>query len=186
MILLKRIYLIVVVVILNACDSAISQVTKLTIGDVGLELKNGVLEYNHTPFNGALTGYDSVNKTYSEVEYVDGKKHGEERKIYDNKVIAEIRFYKNGYKVGTHKGWYNDGNVKFEYHYNDRGMYNGSFKEWYTNGQPLKSFNFKNGKEDGSQKMWLSNGNIRANYVVKNGERYGLVGLKKCYTITEK
>jgi hypothetical protein len=28
--------------------------------------------------------------------------------------------------------------------------------------------------------MWWENGLIRANYVVKNGRRYGLIGLKLC------
>ncbi len=183
---MKRIYLIVVVVILNACDSAISQGTKLAIGDVGLELKNGVLMYNNTPFKGVLTGFDPVNRTYNETNYEDGKKEGQERKLYEDQVVAEIRFYKSGRKVGTHKGWYEDGSLKFEYHYNSNGAYDGSFKEWYRNGQSLKSFNYINGKENGPQKMWSSNGNIRANYVVKDGERYGLIGLKKCYTVTRK
>lgn len=183
---MKKIYLIVVVVILNACDSAISQATKLAIGDAGLELKNGVLLYFNTPFDGILTAYDPVNKTYSETGYIHGKKEGEERKIYDNQRVAEIRFYKKGYKVGTHQGWYPDGRLKFEYHFNEDGVYHGTFKEWYQNGQLLKSFNYVYGKENGSQQMWLSNGNMRANYVVKNGERYGLIGLKKCFTVTKK
>ena len=36
------------------------------------------------------------------------------------------------------------------------------------------------GYEEGSQKAWWQNGVIRANYVVKNGRRYGLIGLKLC------
>ena len=183
---MKKIYLIVVVVILNACDSAISQDPKLAIEGAGLVLKNGVLEYNNTPFKGMLTAYDEVNRTFNETNYIEGRKDGEERKVYKNKVVAELRFYKNGRKVGIHRGWYEDGSLKFEYYYNNQGVYDGSFKEWYKNGHLLKSFNYVRGKENGSQKMWLSNGNIRANYVVKEGERYGLIGLKKCYTVTKK
>lgn len=173
-------------IILNACDSAISQAPKLAIGDVSLELKNGVLEYNNTPFKGIITGYDEVNRTFNQTNYNEGRKDGEEKKMYKNNVVAERRFYKNGRKIGIHKGWYEDGSLKFEYHYNDFGVYDGSFKEWYKNGQALKAFNYKKGKENGSQKMWLSNGNIRANYVVKDGERYGLIGLKKCYSVAKK
>ena len=31
--------------------------------------------------------------------------------------------------------------------------------------------------------LWDLNGNIKANYEVINGERYGLIGLKKCFTV---
>ena len=56
-------------------------------------------------------------------------------------------------------------------------------EEWYRNGQKAKEFHFTNGKEEGSQKMWESNGKLRANFITKNGERYGLIGLKKCYSV---
>ena len=101
-------------------------------------------------------------------------------------MLAEERQYKQGLKVGRHRGFWRDGSLKFEYNYNDKGMYHGSFKEWYRNGQQLREFNYIEGKENGAQKMWLMNGNIRANYVVKDGERYGLIGLKKCYTVNAK
>jgi antitoxin component YwqK of YwqJK toxin-antitoxin module len=45
-------------------------------------------------------------------------------------------------------------------------------------------FNYKNGKETGSQRLWKPDGSIKANYEVVNGERFGLIGLKKCYTVT--
>ena len=50
----------------------------------------------------------------------------------------------------------------------------------------MADFNYVDGKEEGSQKMWQINGKIRANYHVKNGERFGLIGLKKCYTVNTK
>lgn len=183
---MKHIVLIIVIVVLYACDSAISEVVKLEKGDFSLVLENGVLKHNDTPFNGIITGYDTVNGTYSETTYAGGRKSGLEKKVYENGNIAEERYYSEGRKVDIHKGWYDDGTLKFEYHFNEDGVYDGQFRQWYANGQLLKSFNYENGVENGSQKMWLANGNIRANYVVKNGERYGLIGLKKCYTVTKK
>lgn len=173
-------------ILLNACDSAISQGPKLANDTAGLVLKNGVLLYNNTPFKGVITTFDPINETNNETPYVRGKKEGIERKIYVNNVVAEERVYKNGLKVGIHRGWYKNGGLKFEYSYNENGSYEGSFKEWYKNGKALKAFHYTNGKESGSQMMWLPNGNIRANYVVKNGERYGLIGLKKCYSVAKK
>ena len=46
------------------------------------------------------------------------------------------------------------------------------------------NFNFIEGVEDGPQKLFKLNGAIKANYIVVNEERYGLIGLKKCYSVT--
>ena len=85
--------------------------------------------------------------------------------------------------MNNHLGWWEDGTPKFEYHFNTKGAYEGKRKEWYKNGQLVRDFNYVSGKEVGSQRMWAKNGKIRANYEVKNGERFGLIGLKKCYTV---
>lgn len=148
-----------------------------------LELINGVLYYNTIPFNGTLKSFNSVNQTNNLVNYLDGKKSGKELKMFLNNSISEIRYYKQGIKTGIHKAWRTNGKQKFEYPYNDEGKYHGTLKEWYPNGQLVKEFNYMNGKESGTQKMWQSNSNIRANYTVINGERFGLIGLKKCYSI---
>ncbi len=144
---------------------------------------NGVLHFEATPFSGVLVSYDEVNKTNSSVEYSNGKKHGIEIKKYTNDSLAEQRFYTKGIKTGIHRGWWRNGTLKFEYPFNKKGAYHGNVKDWYKNGQVYKDFNYANGKESGSQRMWQSDGKIRANFVTKNGERFGLIGLKKCYTI---
>ena len=87
--------------------------------------------------------------------------------------------YRQGKKIGIHKGYYENGNPKFEYHF-IQGEHHGIAKEWYENGQDYKFFHYNMGYEEGSQKAWWENGVIRANYVVKNGRRYGLIGLKLC------
>lgn len=162
----------------------LSEVYQVTSDDKNLLLSNGVLLYNNIPFTGKIAHYDAVNQTHNISEYVLGSKEGIEIKKYKNNQIAEERFYKKGLKIGVHRGFWRDGKLKFEYHYNTNGMYHGSFREWYSNGQMVKDFNYRKGKENGSQKMWRYDGKIRANYVVKDGERFGLIGLKKCYTIT--
>lgn len=153
--------------------------------DAELQLVNGTLLYKNVPFTGTLFHYDALNQTDNETQYVSGKKEGLELKKYTDQSIAEERHYKKGLKVGIHKGYWKNGEWKFEYHYKD-GVYHGYFREWYPNGQMVKDFHYLNGKEEGAQRMWRSDGKIRANYVVKNGERFGLIGLKKCYTVTTK
>ncbi|WP_347174626.1 toxin-antitoxin system YwqK family antitoxin [Polaribacter uvawellassae] len=151
-----------------------------------LEIINGVLYYNDAPFNGTIKSFDDVNQTKNSASYENGKKEGEERKLFLNDSLAEIRFYKKGLKVGIHKSWFENGQQKFEYPYSQNGVYHGTMKEWYPNGKLVREFNYTKGKESGSQKMWLSNGNIKANYTVVNGERFGLIGLKKCYSVKTK
>ena len=158
----------------------------LDVENPSLKLINGTLFYNENPFYGKITQFNSVNKTYDLAEYIAGKKEGEEVKTYENGSVAEQRFYTKGLKTGVHKAWWQNGQQKFELHFNDKGEYNGSVKEWYKNGQQFKDFNYKNGKEAGPQRMWQSNGKIRANFVTKNGERFGLIGLKKCYSVNTK
>ena len=150
------------------------------------KIVNGVLLYKEKSFTGTVLSHDIINKTDNSVQYKNGKKHGIARKYYVNKQLAEERFYTKGNKAGVHKAWWNNGKPKFEYHFNSNGEYEGEVKEWYKNGQPLKIFHFKKGKEEGSQKMWQSDGKIRANFVTKKGERFGLIGLKKCYSVNTK
>ena len=72
----------------------------------------------------------------------------------------------------------------FEYHFNKKGEFHGIVKEWYKSGQIFRDFNYFAGKELGRQRMWKYDGTIKANYEVVNRDRFGLIGLKKCYTVT--
>jgi antitoxin component YwqK of YwqJK toxin-antitoxin module len=146
-------------------------------------MSNGIVLYNGLPFSGVIKSFDEVNQTNNSAIYIDGKKNGVEEKRFLNDAIAEQRFYIGGLKSGIHKAWWKNGILKFEYHFDNKGFYNGTVKDWYQNGQLVKEFNYVNGKEKGSQKMWLINGNIKANYTVVNGDRFGLIGLKKCFTV---
>lgn len=82
-------------------------------------------------------------------------------------------------------GWWSNGNQKFIYHFSD-GLQKGVSKEWFESGQLLREMHYANGQEEGSQKMWNEDGSIRANYVVKNGRRFGLIGLKNCKSVNDE
>jgi hypothetical protein len=111
--------------------------------------------------------------------FFNGVEEGVQKKWYANKQLAEERFYINGKKEGTHQGWWPDGKPKFSFNaYNDE--YNGEFKEWYFSGLLGKQFHYVNGQEEGSQRLWWDNGTVRANYVIRNGKKYGLIGLVTC------
>ncbi|TBN04788.1 hypothetical protein EYD45_05880 [Hyunsoonleella flava] len=152
--------------------------------DENLKLDNGVLLYKQKPFNGVLLENFTTEIIKSRTEYLNGKKHGNEQQWYTNGSQLSERFYSEGFKVGVHKSWWSSGNLKFEYHFNDKGEFHGAVKEWYESGQVFQDFNYKEGKEAGKQRMWKPDGSIKANYEVVGGDRFGLIGLKKCYTVT--
>lgn len=156
--------------------------------DVFLKTKNRILYYKNKPFSGELIAFYDAEKKIKKLNcsYKNGKKNGIENIWYSNGNISTRRGYSNNTKVGIHKGWWGNGNKKFEFELNDFGEYSGTLKEWFENGQLLKEFHYSKGLEEGSQKMWLANGNLRANYVVRNGERFGLIGMKKCDAVSTK
>ena len=111
--------------------------------------------------------------------YFNGVEEGIQKKWHPNKQLAEERFYINGKKEGTHKGWWPDAKSKFQFDLtNDE--YSGEFKEWYADGLLAKDFHYVNGHEEGSERLWWDNGTVRANYVIRNGKKYGFIGLKLC------
>jgi len=166
--------------LLLSCENEVLKVDK---SSNELQLKNGVLEYQGAPFTGELVSMYNPSSFKMKLEYKEGRKDGYEKQWYPNGELAQHRLYSKGVKVGNHLGWWEDGSKKFDYHFNEKGEYEGNRKEWYQNGQLVRDFNYVKGKEIGSQRMWNDNGKIRANYEVKNGERFGLIGLKKCYTV---
>lgn len=179
----RFLYIIIFLVTLSGCNKAAESLI-VDASNINLKLDNGVLFLKEMSFEGVLVTYYPTSELKSEIQYLNGKKNGYERQWDDNGEQLIERFYKNGYKTGIHKAWLSSGQLKFEYYFNDRGEFHGSVKEWYKNGQIFRDFNYIEGKEVGSQRLWKDDGTIKANYEVVNGERFGLIGLKKCYTIT--
>ncbi|UEG49421.1 hypothetical protein LK994_12340 [Ferruginibacter lapsinanis] len=147
--------------------------------DSGFAIHNDTVYYQNKLFTGYR--YSLFNNTDTEFvrSYFNGVEEGEQRVWYSNKQLAEYRFYINGKKEGTQKGWWPDGRSKFIYTAaNDAFV--GELKEWNAAGLLCKWFHYVNGQEEGSQKMWWDDGSIRANYVIRNGKKYGLLGIKLC------
>ncbi|AUP81695.1 hypothetical protein C1H87_19575 [Flavivirga eckloniae] len=168
---------------LFACSSIKSKII-IEASNSNLKLNNGILLYKGLPFTGNVQTYYVGRNLKSDIEYVDGKKEGYEKHWFENGSKSIERYYTKGLKSGVHKAWWNNTILKFEYHFNEKGYYHGIVKEWYKTRRLFKSFNYVNGKEVGRQRLWKADGTIKANYEVVNGERFGLIGLKKCYTVT--
>ena len=144
----------------------------------GFTLHADTIFLNNKKYSGII--YKLNNKdTVFVGSYFNGIEEGVHKKWYSKKQISEIRYYHLGKKEGKHTGYWENGNPKFEFYFMN-GEHHGIAKEWYKNGNPYRTFHYENGYEAGSQKMWWENGTIKANYVVKNGRRFGLIGLKLC------
>ena len=147
--------------------------------DGDLTKRKDTIFYKNQLFSGFAYTLYADGDTASLQSYFNGVEEGTQKKWYPDKQPAEERFYINGKKEGTHKGWWPNGKPKFLFFaYNDE--YAGEFKEWYASGLPGKDFHYVKGQEEGSQKLWWDNGTIRANYVIREGKKYGLIGIKLC------
>ncbi|MFT6715419.1 MAG: antitoxin component YwqK of YwqJK toxin-antitoxin module [Saprospiraceae bacterium] len=180
---MKVSFSIFLITLLVSCTSNKTEMLEFTFQESEFEHINNLLNRNNKPFTGMLVAYFNESLIKSKRPYVQGLLNGQDFFWYPNGQLATSRHYTNGIKTGTHKGWWNDGQLKFIYPINNQGQYEGEVREWYKSGQQYKSFYFEKGKESGSQKLWKSDGRIKANYVIKNGHKYGLIGLKRCYTV---
>ena len=167
-----------------ACQTE-PDMTSIDKSDPEIQIKNGVLHYKSAPYNCLLLTYYPDRSLKSKAPYTKGRKQGVERHWFENGMLALERPYSKGIKTGVHRAWWIEGNLKFEYHFNEDGAYHGQRREWYTSGQLFRDFNYDNGQETGSQRLWKLNGNIKANYTVYLGDRFGLIGLKKCATVSD-
>ena len=147
--------------------------------DSGFSKHQDTVYYQQKYFTGYQFGLYSNSDTAFVNSYFNGVEEGIQKKWYPDKQIAGERFYINGKKEGTHQEWWPDGKQKLIYQAANN-EYNGEFNEWYASGVLAKQFHYSNGQEEGSERMWWDNGTVRANYVIRNGKKYGFIGLKTC------
>jgi antitoxin component YwqK of YwqJK toxin-antitoxin module len=146
-----------------------------------LSFHEDTLYYQNIKYSGYIFDHSANGDSLFLGSYFNGVEEGVFKKWYPNNRLAEDRTYHLGKKVGKHIGFWEEGKPKFEYNFIE-GELDGLANEWYRNGKAYKSFHYTMGYEEGSQKMWWESGVIRANYVVKQGRRFGLIGLKLCMT----
>ncbi|MBW4891165.1 toxin-antitoxin system YwqK family antitoxin [Mucilaginibacter sp. HMF5004] len=189
LLLISYILLMVLLLVANSCGSGAdginSNTFRVRMDDKGFNQRGELLYYHNKPFTGLSYGLFANGDTARFCQFTNGKQNGLLKWYYPNRQLAQLRFFSDGKKVGIHKGWWDDGTPKFEYHLvNDE--YEGELKEWFRTGKLARLFHYKAGHEEGSEKMWWEDGKIRANYVIINGEKFGLFGQKLCVNIVKK
>ena len=153
--------------------------TYINATDSGFSNHQDTVYYHDKFFTGYRYALYENGDTAILQSYFNGVEEGFQKKWYPNKQLAEERFYINGKKEGKHRTWWPDGKQKMEFDALNN-EYNGEFREWYATGLLGKDFHYLNGQEEGSEKLWWDNGTIRANYVIRDGKKYGFIGLKLC------
>lgn len=174
---MKTVLSLLITLILNRA-SALNTVPALwQSDDASWRWQAGVLWHNDTAFNGAVTRQQLSEREIS--FYVNGKLHGEQRRYDENGRLLSLRSYHDGYKTDTHRGWWPNGQLKFEYQFN-ADQHDGPAYSWHQNGQLASAFHYENGHESGMQQLWFENGQLRAQYQMLDGRRFGWMGSKLC------
>ena len=95
-----------------------------------------------------------------------------------------MRSYRANLSYGRHVGYWDNGNIKFDFTYVDDKR-EGLQRQWYRSGAPYVALNFHDDKEDGMQQAWRENGKLYINYEARDGFRYGLQKSSLCYTLVD-
>lgn len=169
-----------------SCESGSEAVTGTVVSasDPRLSRLNGLLSLDDAPFCGAVETTGAEGDLRARTSYRDGKLEGAHEVWCGSGGLREQRFYRAGRKHGTHRGWWEDGAARFVLGFQD-GMNDGEHRVWARNGQLVELRNFDRGQETGPQRSWTATGKALANYVVRDGRRYGLLGAKPCYTVSD-
>ncbi|GIZ08846.1 toxin-antitoxin system YwqK family antitoxin [Flavobacterium sp. UMI-01] len=147
--------------------------------DSAFNFKQDTLYFKTEKYSGKQYELYPSKDTVFVKSYLNGMLEGVQKQWYDNRVLTEERLYIANKKEGLHQGWWENGKPKYQYHfYNDE--FHGEVLEWYQTGQLFKRFHYNNGYEEGSERLWYEDGSVRANYVIKDGKKYGLIGIKLC------
>jgi antitoxin component YwqK of YwqJK toxin-antitoxin module len=149
----------------------------------GIEVKNGIYYHNKQPFSGCLFALQPDGKdTLFTGCYTDGKPDGTLIQRSPDGKILEVRVYDKGLKTGTHKGFWENGKPRFQYHF-EHDLYEGIQYKYFENGKLYTKKNYKNGQEDGMQQEWNQDGKLIINYQSLHGRQYGNIGKKHCVSL---
>jgi len=181
---------LVLLMIVSSCNNKKNVVTEIKIAktvpvnylplaDDNFVKHQDTLYYGNKYFTGYQYSLFPGGDTQFVYSYFNGVEEGPQKLWYNNKQLAESRFYINGKKESLQQAWWPDGKQKFIYTATG-DEFTGELKEWNSAGLLCKCFHYTNGQEEGSERMWWDDGTVRANYVIRNGKKYGLTGIKLC------
>ncbi|HQS56567.1 MAG: hypothetical protein B7Y15_14740 [Bacteroidetes bacterium 24-39-8] len=186
---LKSLFIYASILIVMACKDEKPQVIaikahpipnhSLALEDSSIIWHQDSLYFQGKPFSGKAYSFFANGDTAIYKEFWNGLQEGITKRWHPNKQLAEDRFYIAGKKEGKHRAWWPDGKPQFEFYVHE-DAYEGELKEWNSQGLLIRQFHYQNGQEVGSQRLWWDDSTVRANYEIRDGKKYGLIGIKLC------
>ncbi|MFT6338385.1 MAG: antitoxin component YwqK of YwqJK toxin-antitoxin module [Saprospiraceae bacterium] len=148
---------------LKGTNAAVAQ----KFNPTGLLIENGYLIGGNK--SGQWSTYDTDGRISSVVNYIEGKKNGEELKLNSRGMLEGRNSYKNNSLDGL-SGTYKNGRPVQEISYKN-GQFDGATKKYFKNGKIQQEINFKKGKQHGVFKYFNEEGDVTLEYMYKNGEK---------------
>lgn len=156
-------------------DTIISNAPK---GEINTYHNNGQL---HTKYvynslgqeQGPYSIYYKNGELWEQGTMEKGEKHGNIKKWYNNKQLAEDHQMINGNRDGKYVRYYDDGQQWKEFNYKN-GILHGHYKKWWKNGQIAEDHNMVDGEIDGAFISYYDNGQKWKEFNYKNGALAGV------------
>jgi antitoxin component YwqK of YwqJK toxin-antitoxin module len=135
-----------------------------------LTLKSEEGAYRSNKKEGAWKTYFSNGNCKDQINYKAGSANGSVCLYHKNGKISEIGFWAKEHWVGSYKSFYENGKLKSEFNFNDKGQRNGVQKYYYENGSIAKECYFVNGKEKGTLTEYTQAGGVKGETKYKKGK----------------
>ncbi len=164
---------IFLIFLLAACDPL-----RIANTDPFLSRRAEYVFYNGQKFSGLIESKTAGIDVLRITPYRDGLIDGEEKDIHINGQVLAEREFEKGKKVGIHKGWFPNGNKRFQNEYLD-SQFHGNQWEWRPSGGLYSFAKFDRGRVIG-KKLWREDGQIYMNFVLNAGRPIGMTGGKLC------
>ena len=125
------------------------------------DCKSGALQWeteydNYGDKVSSKTFYGSGNLERVQ-NYLEGSRHGIQRKYYDNGTPSELITYSNGKKNGLHQQWHENGQIRKQSQFLADKL-QGELRRWSESGQLTESTEYDAGKEVGISETWWEGG----------------------------
>ncbi len=117
--------------------------------------------------------YYPSGKIHYRVNYLKGKKEGNEEYFHEEGGAAGGGKFKQGLPVGEHILTYKNGQIERKATYSPQGQLLGNVEEFFENGTPRALYCFKDGKYEGTKKEWYPSGTLKLECSFKDGELEG-------------
>ncbi|SQI36071.1 MORN repeat variant [Leminorella richardii] len=134
---------------------------------------DGTLKLSESYANGTLVGTSEEYWPNGKIKLKNTYKNGSSRaqvKWYESGQKESESFYNDKHQsVGTHKSWYENGNLYSDYRYYANGR-QASTALWNSDGHPSSRETYSIKGERRSSERWFVNGKLRSRTVYQNGQ----------------